>query len=76
MNLPKELKSNINMIGLAILVYGIGSLIAAVPFQFLWNRIMPQIFGVQSIMYIQAFGVIFLYVVSRIIFKITITNRS
>ena len=45
---------------LAIFIYAIGSLIIAIPLYFLWNWLMPTIFGTKIITFLQAWGLSFL----------------
>ncbi len=49
------------------------ALLISVPFWLLWNWLMPQIFGLKSITWIQALG---LAVLSGMIFKSTASSSS
>lgn len=50
----------------AIAIIAIVGIIAAIPTYFLWNWLMPEIFGIKTITFWQAWGVVFL---SGILFK-------
>lgn len=50
----------------AIVIIALVSVIGAIPTYFLWNWLMPEIFGLKAIMFWQAWGLVFL---SGILFK-------
>lgn len=43
----------------AIIVYALLGFLTAIPLYFLWNWLMPELFGLSAISYIQAWGLIF-----------------
>ena len=61
---------------LAILLLIVWSLILAYPFQFLWNWLVPSIFGLGEISFLQAFGLKFLLglIFGRVSFNKTCKN--
>jgi hypothetical protein len=49
-----------------ILIVALVGIIAAIPTYFLWNWLMPEIFGLKAITFLQAWGIVFL---TGILFK-------
>ena len=61
----------IGAVVLAIIVFAVLSVILAIPTFFLWNWLLPVIFGISKISFVQAIGVNLL---SGILFKSSFTN--
>lgn len=62
------------MFGTVFLVmYSVISLIAAIPTYFLWNWLMPNIFGIKAITFLQAWGINFL---TSILFKSSSSSKN
>lgn len=57
----------------AIALFAIISLVAAIPTYFLWNWLMPDIFAIKTITFWQAWGINFL---SAILFKSSSSSSS
>lgn len=49
-----------------IVLIALVGIVAAIPTYFLWNWLMPEIFGLKTITFLQAWGLLFL---SGILFK-------
>lgn len=63
-------------VGFGILTYLIFAIIAvfgAIPLYFLWNWLMPAIFGIKIITFWQAWGLVWL---TGILFKSSVTCKS
>jgi hypothetical protein len=58
---------------LAIATIAVVSLIAAIPTYFLWNWLMPTIFGIKTVTFFQAWGLSFL---AGILFKNSSSKNS
>ncbi len=58
---------------LTIFIIAVVSIIAAIPTFFLWNWLMPTIFGIVKITFWQAWGVNFL---AGVLFKSSSTKQS
>lgn len=58
---------------LGLLITAVFGLIAAIPLYFLWNWLMPSIFGLSIISYAQAWGLVWL---TSILFKSSSSSRS
>lgn len=56
----------INLGILRIGILGLGGIVGAIPTYFLWNWLMPEIFGFKAITFWQAWGIVFL---AGILFK-------
>ena len=65
--------SVISVIAGFILLIVIISLLASIPTMLLWNWLMPDIFGLKTINFIQAFGINLL---SSILFKSSNNNKN
>ncbi len=62
------------IIGIMFLVLmAVLSLIAAIPTYFLWNWLMPTIFGIKTVTFLQAWGINFL---ASILFKSSQSSNS
>ena len=57
----------------AIAVFAVVSIVAAIPTYFLWNWLMPTILGVNTITFWQAWGINFL---SAILFKTSVSSSK
>ena len=58
---------------LFIVIVGLVGIAGAIPTYFLWNWLMPEIFGLKAITFWQAWGIIFL---SGILFKDFSSSKS
>jgi hypothetical protein len=58
---------------IALIILAVVSIIAAIPTYYLWNWLMPAIFGIKVITFWQAWGVNFL---AGILFKNTSSSSS
>lgn len=59
------LAASIIVVGVIALVIGLSAL-AALPFMWLWNALMPDIFGLKVLSFLQSWG---LLILSSMIFK-------
>lgn len=69
----KKLALGIGFGALAIAIVAAVSIIAAVPTFFLWNWLMPTIFGLKVITFWQAWGISFL---AGVLFKSPSVNQT
>ena len=58
--IPRNLVSSIGIGILVIFIIAINSLVAAIPTYFVWNWIMPTIFGIKVVTFWQMWGINFL----------------
>lgn len=58
---------------LAVLLFGAVTLASALPCMLLWNMLMPDIFGLPTLSFWQAFG---LNILSALLFKSSYNVRS
>lgn len=58
---------------LTIVIFAVVSLIAAIPTYFLWNWLMPSIFGIKAVTFFQAWGINFLV---SILFKSSSSSKN
>jgi hypothetical protein len=56
---------------IAFVIIAIASILGAIPLYFLWNWLMPIIFGLTQITFLQAIGINFL---AAVLFKTTVNN--
>ncbi|HPA26005.1 MAG TPA: hypothetical protein PLK76_04590 [bacterium] len=73
MNWMKKLAFGIGIGILAIAIIAVVSLVAAIPTYFLWNWLMPTIFGIKVVTFWQAWGINFL---AGILFKSSSSSKS
>jgi hypothetical protein len=73
MNWLEKLALGIGIGILAIGIIAIVSLVAAIPTYYLWNWLMPTIFGITKVTFWQAWGINFL---TGILFKNTSSSKS
>lgn len=61
---------------LAICCIGIASAVVAIPSYFLWNWLMPVIFGIKTITFFQAWAITFLqWILFRIFCRIFLSRK-
>lgn len=58
-------------LGIALLLFGIGSLLLAIPVYFLWNAVVPVIFGLPVITYVQTLLLLWLLCFLRLSYAST-----
>jgi len=73
MNWLEKLALGIGIGILAIAVIAVVSLVAAIPTYFLWNWLMPTIFGINTVTFWQAWGINFL---AGILFKGSSSSKN
>lgn len=56
-----------------IMIIALVGIVGAIPTYFLWNWLMPEIFGLKAITFWQAWGLVFL---SGILFKGSLSSKS
>lgn len=67
------MKTTIKAVATAILVIAVAAVILGFPLMWLWNWLMPSIFGLPGITFLQALG---LNMLSTILIKPTITTKK
>jgi len=73
MNWLEKLALGIGIGVLAIIIIAVVSLVAAIPTYFLWNWLMPAIFGIKVVTFWQAWGINFL---TGILFKSSSSSKN
>ncbi len=73
MSVIKKLWLGIGTGILVVIVAAIFGIIAAIPIYFLWNWLMPTIFAIKTITFLQAWGIYFL---SSMLFKSAKTKET
>lgn len=71
--MKKELSEKIAFIMGVVCIGGLVVFLNAVLVTFLWNWLMPAIFGIKTITYLQAIGITWL---AQILFKSTNSNKK
>jgi len=73
MNWLQKIAMGIGIGVILLIIFAVVSIVAAIPLYFLWNWLMPAIFGLTTITFWQAWGLSFL---SSILFKNSSSNSK
>ena len=73
MNWLQKIAMGIGIGVILLIIFAVVSIVAAIPPYFLWNWLMPAIFGLTTITFWQAWGLSFL---SSILFKNSSSNSK
>lgn len=68
-----KLALGVGIVVLTVAILAIAGVALAIPTYFLWNWLMPEIFGLKAITFWQAWGLVFL---SGILFKSSSSSKS